>query len=80
MNGKFDGSNEELISSEQLQVFDVIESFCEICGDLTPHHLENSKNYNPEDELSPDAICSGAISNHECVICRETEENEIKGL
>lgn len=35
---------EELILAEQLQVFDIIEHFCDICGDITPHHCEDRDN------------------------------------
>jgi hypothetical protein len=76
----FNNTTEELISSEQLQVFNVIEIFCEICGDLTPHHIDGSKIHNEEDEISPDAICRAPISLQECVVCRENEESQIQGM
>ena len=36
----------DLILAEQLQVFDVIEQFCDVCGDMTPHHCEDMDNMN----------------------------------
>ncbi len=78
MSSQYDGITQELIASEQLQVFDVVEAYCDVCGDLTQHHIDESKKYNEEDEISPDAIISPAISTQECVICRENEENELE--
>lgn len=67
----------EFVSSEQLQIFDVVESFCNICQSNTPHHLDNSIIHNDDDEISEDAQCIGAISNQECVYCRESEEEKL---
>lgn len=78
MSSEFKDTSQDLITSEQLQVFDVIDAFCQICDDITPHHIDDPKNYNQDDEISPDAIFSPAISIQECVVCRENEENELK--
>lgn len=78
MSNKYDNTTLELIASEQLQVFDVVEAYCDICGDLTKHHIDESKKYNEDDELDPDAICTPAISTSECTVCRENEENELQ--
>ena len=77
MSDERDENSQDLILSEQLQVFDVIEAYCDICGDLTQHLIDESKSYNEDDEISPDAICTPAISTQECVICRENEEYEL---
>jgi hypothetical protein len=77
---EFEDTTEELISSEQLQIFDVVDSFCDVCGDLTPHHIDDSKAHNEDDELDPEAICLSPISTQECVVCRENEENKIDGI
>ena len=55
-----------------------MEAFCEVCGDLTEHHIDESKSYNDDDEIDPDAILSPAISTQECIYCRENEENELE--
>jgi hypothetical protein len=75
---------QELMTSEQLQVFDVFDAFCASCGAITPHHIEDSKKYNndnPADKLEEDSedqieLCE-AISIKECVYCRELEENQL---
>ncbi|PIK16010.1 hypothetical protein [Halobacteriovorax sp. JY17] len=77
MSDERDEVSKDLILSEQLQVFDVVEAYCDICGDLTQHLIDESKNYNEDDEVSPDAIFTPALSTQECVICRENEENEL---
>jgi len=71
---------EEFLESEQLQVFDVVETYCNACDSVTPHHIDDSKVHNGDDEIEPDATCLGAPSTHECVVCRENEENEIAGI
>ena len=78
MSQKYKDTSRELITSEQLQVFDVIDAYCNVCDDITPHHIDDQKNYNLDDEISPDAVFSPAISVKECVACRESEENELK--
>ena len=75
-----DYGDKGLIETEQLQVFDVVDSFCNICGDLTPHHIDDPKSYVREEELAPDVVIQAARPETECVYCRENEENEIKGL
>ena len=79
MNDFTDISN-ELISAEQLQIFDVVDTYCEVCQDQTPHHMDTSKIYEQDEEVCPDAVLAPALSQKECVFCRENEENELKGL
>lgn len=72
---------DELISSEQLQVFDVIDEYCDICGDITPHHIDTPKLYNNENhDFEADTIFCEAISTKECVRCRENEEKKLNLL
>ena len=63
---------EELVSTEHLAAFSVVESFCDQCGDLTPHHIDDSENRSVLN--SEDATLVPPLSKHECVICREEEE------
>jgi uncharacterized protein YcgI (DUF1989 family) len=70
--------SEELISSEQLNTFSIVEIFCDQCGDLTPHHLDDEKE--KTQKLSSDKTMEAPISLSACVYCRESEEAEIEGL
>lgn len=69
---------DELISTEHLIAFSVVEHFCEACGDLTPHHIDESKKLSTLS--STDTIFVPPISTHECVVCREEEENSLDGF
>ena len=63
---------DELVSTEHLATFSVVDSFCDQCGDLTPHHIDD---YEKRSTLnSEDAALVAPLSTHECVICREEEE------
>lgn len=66
-------SAQDLMQTEQLNIFSIIDQFCEQCGTLTPHHIDESNlisiSSSEETQLVP------PISVHECVICREEEEN-----
>jgi hypothetical protein len=69
---------DELMSTEYLTSFNVVDYFCENCGELTPHHIEE-----PEQRASLNsskAILIPPVSKHECVICREEEENMLDGF
>lgn len=65
---------DELISSEQLQTFCVVEMFCEICEDLTSHHIDDDIKkpfkIDNKEQVAP-------ISSHQCVVCRENEEKRL---
>jgi hypothetical protein len=84
MEYELEGTAQELMTSEQLQVFDVFDAFCTSCGRVTPHHIEGSQKYNndnPADKLESSSedeieLCD-AISTKECVYCREMEENQL---
>lgn len=71
-------SLEELINSEQLQVFNVVEEYCEVCSDITPHHIDTPKKHNGEPKVyDVDTVFCDPISTKECVRCRENEENKL---
>lgn len=74
-------SANDLISSEQLASFSIAQHFCEACGDMTPHHIEEIINKVQEkridEESSEDLLFIPPISSHECVLCREQEESHI---
>jgi hypothetical protein len=63
---------DELVSTENLKEFSVVESYCEVCGDLTPHHIDES--VKQTDFTDARTIFVPPISIHECVSCREEEE------
>ena len=66
------GCADELVSTEHLSTFSVVDLFCDQCGDLTPHHIDD---YEKRSTLkSEDAALVPPLSTHECVICREEEE------
>ena len=78
MENELDDAVDELIKSEQLQVFNVIEEYCDICGDITPHHIDTPKKYNEtEQEFDGEIVFCDPISTKECVRCRENEENKL---
>ena len=63
---------DELVSTEHLATFSVVDSFCDQCGDLTPHHIDD---YEKRSTLkSEDAALVPPLSTHECIICRGEEE------
>ena len=66
---------EELINTEHLSSFSVVEYFCESCGDLTPHHIEESSQQ--ASLCSANATIIPPVSLHECVVCREEQESMI---
>ncbi|MCF8060607.1 MAG: hypothetical protein K9K67_14995 [Bacteriovoracaceae bacterium] len=66
---------DELVASEQLNSFSVVEHFCEACGDLTPHHIDEPTKQPIKKEKGP--ILIPPMSTHECVFCREEEETQI---
>lgn len=74
MNDDYEDGIEDLIHSEKLNLFSVVESFCVICSDITPHHLEDNSSY---DDESSHADASLPLSILSCVICRENEESEL---
>jgi len=77
----FDDVNAELIEAEQLNTFTVVEEFCDSCGSITPHHVdesENSENFNEKDD--EDITIVTPMSVLECVYCREEEESRIDSI
>lgn len=78
MENETNDSKEELINSEQLQVFDVIEEYCEVCGDITPHHIDSPRKFSDQEhDFDVDTIFCDPLSTKECVRCRENEENKL---
>ncbi|OUR96828.1 hypothetical protein A9Q84_10850 [Halobacteriovorax marinus] len=74
----------ELVTSENLSAFSVVDRFCNDCGDLTPHHVDESKAHESElridSEIEEEQVMVAPISSLECVICRENEENCLDDL
>ncbi len=79
MSDDYNDSANDLIEAEQLKSFVVVELFCEICADLTPHHLDESKAFlkNEEDLGEEEVEFVKPLSNSECTFCRENEESYI---
>jgi hypothetical protein len=79
MSSDYNDSTDELVESEQLKSFVVVETFCEVCSDLTPHHLDESKAFlkNEEDLGDEEIEFVKPMSIAECTICRENEESYI---
>ena len=76
-----DDTTGELIQSEQLNTFSVVEEFCESCSSMTPHHVdesENKENFSEKDD--EDITIVTPMSVLECVYCREEEESRIHEL
>ncbi len=78
MNEELEDCNTDLITSEKLNTFSVVEQFCDICGDLTPHHIDDEKE--KQKKLSEHKVLERPISESECVYCRESEESNIDDL
>lgn len=78
MSEEFEDCNQELISSENLSSFSVVEKYCDNCGDLTPHHIEDNNKRIKKESIQKTYV--SPIAKSECVYCRENEEQEIEGL
>ena len=63
---------DEFVSTEHLATFSVVELFCDQCGDLTPHHIDDNEKQSTL--KSENSAIVPPPSTHECVICREEEE------
>jgi hypothetical protein len=79
MSSDYNNATDELVESEQLKSFAVVEIYCEVCADLTPHHLDESKAFLKDEEyLGEDEIeFVKPLSTAECTFCRENEEMHI---
>ena len=76
MNDNLDDSVDELISTEKLNAFSIIEKFCNECTKMTPHHIDEANiTLKAETDEEAEAEYVSAISSHECIYCRENEEN-----
>lgn len=74
---------QELIDEEQLKSFTVVEQYCDICSDLTPHHIDESSTYianENQDDFEQEVEFVEPMSVMECTICRENEETIIEGM
>ena len=80
MYDDIDDSVGDLIASEQLQGFSVLDKHCQTCSRVTPHHIDESQaaalDINLEDN-SEDLEAIVPLSILECVVCREIEENKL---
>jgi hypothetical protein len=73
-NDDYSGTTDELIESEQLKSFSVLDKYCEICGDIVPHHIDENYNNSNLLEENPDFVAVKPMSDFECVVCRQKEE------
>lgn len=76
MQYDYDDCLEDLVSSEQLNSFSVVDRFCESCQRSTAHHIDESI-VSDDDQLDDDWISIKPMSLHECVICARDEECKI---
>jgi len=76
---EFEDSLDDLIATESLTAFSVVDQFCEACSNITPHHLDESDRdpADDNDEELAQATLVAPISSLECVYCRESEENDL---
>jgi len=79
MNDGFEDSLEDLVSTEQLNVFNIIEHYCNDCDRFTPHHIEENSQELTE-SISTQKVSVGPLSIRECVICRENEEESLDSI
>jgi len=78
VNNDFEDSVYELMNSEHLSAFSVVERFCDECTKLTPHHIDESKLEkleNLEKRAENEEAFIAPMSVLECVFCRENEES-----
>jgi len=80
MSNEYSDAIDELISTEKLSAFSVVDQFCDNCGDLTPHHIDESKVHNSELSSNNDKVYVAPISILECVICRGNAESWIDDI
>lgn len=78
MEESLNGCMVDFVDSEKLKSFSVEEKFCEQCGDLTPHHIEDSKEPLNVDRDAASKVFVAPLSTHECIICRDDEETWIE--
>jgi hypothetical protein len=77
MEYDFDDCLGELISSEQLNSFSVVDQFCESCEKTTPHHIDESIVGESDKLDEEDSVSVKPMSVQECVICARDEESKI---
>ncbi len=70
-----EGCLDDLMSTEFLTAFSVVEYYCDTCDRLTPHHIDESKQQSISSSESTTFV--PPMSVHECVVCREEEESMI---
>lgn len=68
-----------LMAAEGLKSFSIREHFCEQCGDLTPHHIEDVSAESLSESTNQKKTHIAPISIKECIICRNEEEASIDG-
>lgn len=79
MDNSIDDCFDELVMSEKLNSFSVIEKFCEQCGDMSPHHIEDELSNNFK-KLASGVSEVAPMSLIECVYCREEQEQSLDSL
>jgi hypothetical protein len=84
MINDFYDSKDELVRTENLSTFSVVEIFCAECMKMTPHHLDDevlkalAEAENPDD--NEEIIEVAPMSSKECVFCRGNEERWIMDI
>jgi len=74
MNEEYDDSLDDLVKTEKLNLFSVVENYCEICSDITPHHIEDESSFDDKSSLSDSSMPLSILA---CVHCRENEESSL---
>jgi hypothetical protein len=62
----------EIMSADHLSAFTVFEKYCDWCGGVTPHHIDDFDGSFPKDQVHKTPVPPASL--HECVVCREQEE------
>lgn len=74
MNDEYEDSLDSLVREEKLNLFSIIDSFCEICSDITPHHIEDESSFEDKSSLTDSSMPMSILA---CTTCRENEETSL---
>ena len=81
MNDNLGDTVKELISTEMLNEFSILEKFCNECTKMTPHHIDEANiTLEAVTDEEAEAEYIAPISAHECIYCRENEENWLNNV